>query len=67
MKPGDLLQEGVVIRHDDQGVYVGRLAKGEEPCPAGHTEHDVGGRRAFLANGQCAIPPAFLHPKRKDK
>lgn len=61
MKPGEKLQEGVVVRHDERGVWVGREVSATEPLPRGFTEHNVGGRRVFLADGQCPIPPAFLH------
>lgn len=66
MKPGELLQEGVVVRHDDAGVMVGREAEPGETCPAGHSEHRFGARLVFLSNGQAPIPPAGLH-KRKAK
>lgn len=66
MKPGELLQEGVVVRHDKDGVMVGREAEPGETCPAGHTEHRFGARLVFLANAQAPIPPAGLH-KRKAK
>lgn len=66
MKPGELLQEGVVVSHDDRGVLVGREAENDrENCPPGHTEHTVGGRRVFLSNAQAPILPAMLHPRRK--
>lgn len=65
MKPGMMLQEGVVVRHDDAGVWVGRLADPGEVCPAGHTEHQLGDRRVFLADGQVAIPPGALHRRGK--
>ncbi len=64
MKPGTLLQEGVVVRHDDRGVWVGREVSPTEKIPPGFTAHDVDGRRVFLADGQCPIPPAFLHPRK---
>lgn len=64
MKAGDLLQEGVVVRHDDKGVWVGREVSATETLTPGFTEHTVDGRRVFLANGQAPIPPAFLHPHR---
>lgn len=63
MKPGQELQEGIVVRHDDAGVWVGRQVSATEALPKGFTEHTVEGRRVFLADSQCAIPPAFLHPK----
>lgn len=62
MRPGDVLAEGIVVRHDDAGVMVGRQAEPGETCPAGHTEHRFGDRLVFLANGQAPIPPAGLHP-----
>lgn len=68
MKPGELLNEGVVVKHDDRGVYVGREADNDrEKCPARHTEHEVGGRRVFLSDDQAPILPALLHPKRGKK
>ena len=67
MKAGELLQEGVVIRHDEAGVLVGRKAEPGETCPAGHTEHRFGELLAFLANGQAPILPAALHPLRATK
>lgn len=62
MKPGELLQEGVVVSHDANGVMVGRLAAPGEACPARHTEHVFGERRVFLSRDQAPIPPAGLHP-----
>lgn len=67
MKPGELLQEGVVVRHTEQGVYVGREAKEDEALPVRHTEHLLNGRRVFLSNDQGPILPAILHPKRSKK
>lgn len=68
MKPGELLQEGVVVKHDDAGVWVGREAENDrENCPPGHTEHNVGGRRVFLANAQAPIAPARLHSRKSGK
>lgn len=64
MTPGQLLAEGVVVRHDDAGVYVGREAEQGEVCPPRHSEHFLKGRRVFLSDDQAAIPPAGLH-KRK--
>jgi hypothetical protein len=66
MKPGELLKEGVVVRHDDKlGVYVGREAEPGETCPARHTEHRFGDRVVFLSNDQAPIPPAGLHKRGK--
>lgn len=67
MKEGELLNEGVVVRHDDKGVYVGREAEPNETCPVRHTEHNVGGRRVFLSLDQGPIMPSLLHPKRRKK
>lgn len=64
MKPGQLLKEGVVVRHDNRGVWVGREAGSNEKLPAGHTEHTFGARRVFLSNDQAPIPPAALHPRK---
>jgi hypothetical protein len=64
MKPGELLKEGVVVRHDDHGVWVGREAGQDEACPAGHNEHLVAGRRVFLSVNQAPIPPGGLHSRR---
>jgi len=65
MKPGQLLQEGVVVRHDDAGVYVGREAEPGEACPPRHSEHRFGDRRVFLSDDQSPIPPAGLHKRGK--
>lgn len=62
MRPGDVLQEGIVVSHDEAGVLVGRQAEPGETCPAGHSSHRFGERLVFLANGQAPIPPAGLHP-----
>jgi len=67
MDPGTLLQEGVVVSHDEHGVLVGRLAEPGESCPAGHTEHRYGSRVVFLARGQAPIPPAGLHKRKATK
>jgi len=67
VKEGERLQEGVVVRHDDKGVWVGREVSATEPLTPEYTEHNVGGRRVFLAKGQAPIPPAFLHPLRAAK
>lgn len=68
MTPGQKLHEGIVVEHDGKrGVLVGREVSATEPLPRGHTEHNVGGRRVFLADGQCHIPPAFLHPFKASK
>lgn len=64
MTPGQLLAEGVVVKHTDEGVYVGREAEQGESCPPGHTEHFLAGRKVFLSVNQGPIKPAFLH-KRK--
>lgn len=66
MKPGQLLQEGVVVEHDEKkGVLVGRLAEEGERCPERHTEHFLAGKRVFLSLDQAYILPAGLHPKKK--
>lgn len=72
MLPGTLLQEGVVVSHNENGVLVGRQAGPGEACPAGHSEHFVGEYRVFLSRDQAPIPPAGLHqvglaPRRKAK
>lgn len=69
MLPGTRLAEGVVVEHDPKrGVLVGREVAPDEPIPPGVAEHNVGGRRVFLAHGQCYIPASFLHPiKRANK
>lgn len=64
MKPGEQLQEGVVVRHDDAGVWVGREVSADELLTAEYTEHFCNGRRVFLAKGQAPILPGFLHPVR---
>lgn len=66
MKPGQLLQEGVVVEHDEKkGVLVGREAEDGEACPEGHTEFRLSGRRVFLSKNQAYIMPAMLHLKKK--
>lgn len=62
MKPGELLQEGIVVTHDESGVLVGRLAEVGEVRPRRHSEHVLGGRLVFLSDDQAPIPPAGLHP-----
>jgi hypothetical protein len=64
VKPGDKLAEGVVVKHEDAGVYVGRVAEEGEACPPRHTEHELDGVRVFLSRDQAPIPPAGLHPKK---
>lgn len=64
MTPGQLLAEGVVVKHTDDGVLVGREAEQGETCPPGHTEHFLAGRKVFLSRDQAPILPANLH-KRK--
>lgn len=64
MKPGELLKEGVVVRHDEKlGVFVGREAEEGEALPAGHQEFRFGARRVFLSDAQAPIPPAGLHKR----
>lgn len=73
MTPGQLLKEGVVVRHDQdnadesrRGVYVGREAAPGEACPPRHSEHHfTGGLRVFLSVDQAPIPPAGLHKRGK--
>ena len=65
MKPGDVLKEGVVVRHDDAGVWIGREANEGEPCPPRHAEFSFGGRRVFLSADQAPIPPAGLHARKE--
>lgn len=67
MKEGTRLQEGIIVRHDERGVWVGREVSVTEPLTPEYTEHLVDGRRVFLAKGQAPIPPAFLHPLRAAK
>lgn len=67
MLEGEKLAEGIVVRHDDKGVWVGREVSATEPLTPEYTEHNVGGRRVFLAKGQAPIPPAFLHSLRASK
>jgi len=67
VKEGELLQEGVVVKHDERGVWVGREAEAGEACPVRHTEHNLGGRRVFLSVDQGPIMPSLLHPKRRKK
>ncbi len=62
MKPGERLQEGVVVSHDDKGVLVGREAEPGENLPRDHSEHYFGATRVFLSHNQAYIPPAGLHP-----
>lgn len=64
MKPGERLQEGIVVTHNDRGVLVGREAEPGEECPRGHSEHRFGETRVFLSDNQAPIAPAGLHPKR---
>lgn len=68
MKPGERLQEGIVVTHNDNGVLVGREAEPGESCPPGHSEHRFGALHVFLSHNQAPIPPAGLHaikPKKK--
>jgi hypothetical protein len=70
MKPGDLLQEGVVCSHDSRGVLVGREAlPGErfESPPVGHVSFQFGALVVFLSKDQAPIPPAGLHKRVKGK
>lgn len=62
MKPGEKLQEGVVVSHTDHGVLVGREAEPGEACPPRHSEHYFGAMRVLLSNDQAPILPAGLHP-----
>ncbi len=64
MKPGEQLQEGVVVSHGKDGVLVGREALPGETLPRGHSEHRFGATLVFLSDNQAPIPPAGLHPKR---
>ncbi len=61
MEPGQKLAEGIVVRHDKDGVWVGREVEMSEPLTPEYTEHFVGGKRVFLAKAQAAIAPAHLH------
>jgi hypothetical protein len=65
MKPGQRLQEGIVVSHGTDGVLVGREALPGETLPARHTEHRFGATLVFLSNDQAPIPPAGLHLKRE--
>lgn len=67
MREGERLQEGIVVRHDNKGVWVGREVSATEPLTPEYTEHFVAGRRVFLAKGQAPILPAFLHPIRASR
>ncbi len=67
MKPGEKLQEGIVVIHDDRGVLVGRLADPGEACPRGHSAHVLECGLVFLSNDQAPILPAGLHPIRAAK
>lgn len=62
MKPGEKLQEGIVVSHDAKGVLVGRAAQPGESLPPRHTEHYFGEVRVFLSDDQAYILPAGLHP-----
>ena len=60
MEPGQRIAEGVVVRHDKDGVWVGREVDLSETLTPEYTEHFVGGKRVFLAKSQAAIAPAYL-------
>lgn len=60
-QPGDRFIEGVCCKISDGGLYLGRLAKSGEECPARHTEYTFNGDRVFLSDDQCAIPREQLH------
>jgi hypothetical protein len=67
MKPGEKLQEGVVVEHTDAGVLVGRHVEEGEPLPPRHSEHRFGATRVFLSHDQAPIAPAGLHPLKPKK
>lgn len=62
LRPGDRLEEGVVARVTDAGVYVALEAKPGDVCPEHSVEMMAGDVRVFLPKGQAAIPAAGLHP-----
>lgn len=62
-QPGDRFAEGVCCKVSDEGLYLGRLAKSGEECPAEHTEYSYDGDRVFLSVNQCAILRERLHAK----